>query len=444
MRSEAAPQLDGLERFASAGKGRGLRARRRFAVGELLLSCPAYAAVLTVSERGSHCDGCFARKEGLSKCGRCKQAFYCNVECQKEDWPMHKLECASMCTFGQNWHPSETVRLTARIIAKQKTHPERTQSEKLLAVREFESHLDKLDNEKRELIQNDIAALHHFYSKHLDYPDNAALVVLFAQVNCNGFTIEDEELSHLGSAIFPDVALMNHSCCPNVIVTYKGTLAEVRAVREIEPGEEIFSSYIDLLYPTEDRNDRLRDSYFFSCDCRECTTKEKDKEKLEVCKLNDPPSAETVKDMIKYARNVIEEFRRAKHYKYILCLTLTPLVELLEICELSLDKMGAVFEDSNVYMLHMMYQAMGVCLYVQDWEGALCYGQKIIRPYSKHYPSYSLNVASMWLKLGRLYMTLKNRTAGVKALKRAIAIMEVAHGKDHPYISEIKKELEDH
>ncbi|XP_027746565.1 N-lysine methyltransferase SMYD2 isoform X2 [Empidonax traillii] len=379
MRPEAAAPPGGLERFVSPGKGRGLRALRRFGVGELLFSCPAYAAVLTVSERGGHCDGCFARKDGLSKCGRCKQAFYCNVECQKEDWPMHKLECASMCTFGQNWNPSETVRLTARILAKQKSHPERTNSEKLLAVKEFESHIDKLDNEKRELIQNDIAALHHFYSKHLEYPDNAALVVLFAQ---------------------------------------------------------IFSSYIDLLYPTEDRNDRLKDSYFFICDCRECITKEKDKDKLEICKLNHPPSAETVKGMIKYARNVIEEFRRAKHYK-------SP-AELLEICELSLDKMGAVFEDSNVYMLHMMYQAMGVCLYVQDWEGALRYGQKIIRPYSKHYPSYSLNVASMWLKLGRLYMALNNRTAGVKALKRAIAIMEVAHGKDHPYISEIKKELEDH
>lgn len=61
MRSEAAPQPGGLERFVSAGKGRGLRARRRYAVGELLFSCPAYTAVLTVSERGSHCDGCFAR-----------------------------------------------------------------------------------------------------------------------------------------------------------------------------------------------------------------------------------------------------------------------------------------------------------------------------------------------------------------------------------------------
>ena len=58
-----------------------------------------------------------------------------------------------------------------------------------------------------------------------------------------------------------------------------------------------------------------------------------------------------------------------------------PPSELLEICELSQEKMSCVFEDSNVYMLHMMYQAMGVCLYMQDWEGALRYGQKIIQPY---------------------------------------------------------------
>ncbi|XP_066554114.1 N-lysine methyltransferase SMYD2-A [Amia ocellicauda] len=433
MKTDGSPE--GVERFISPGKGRGLRAARAFKVGDLLFTCPAYTYVLTVNERGNHCESCFTRKEGLSKCGKCKQAFYCNVDCQKGDWPMHKLECSSMCAFGENWNPSETVRLTARIIAKQKTQRERTASERLLSVTEFESHLDKLDNEKREMIESDIAALHHFYSKHLEYADNAALVELFAQVNCNGFTIEDEELSHLGSAVFPDVALMNHSCCPNVIVTYKGTVAEIRAVQEIGPGDEVFTSYIDLLYPSEDRNDRLRDSYFFNCDCKECSTKSKDKAKVEIRKLSDPPKPEVIRDTVKYARNVIEEFRRAKHYK-------TP-SELLEICELSLDKMGAVFEETNVYMLHMMYQAMGVCLYMQDWDGALRYGEKIIKPYSLHYPAYSLNVASMWLKLGRLYVGLEKKTLGVKALKKAIAIMEVAHGKDHHYIAEIKKEIED-
>lgn len=340
-----------------------------------------------------------------------------------------------MCSYGENWCPSETVRLVARIIMKQKATTERTQSERLLLLSEFEAHLDKLDSEKNEMNQTDIAALHHFYSRHIDFPDDQTLTVLFGQVNCNGFTIEDEELSHLGSAVFPDVALMNHSCSPNVIVTYKGTVAEVRAVQDIQPGDEIFNSYIDLLYPTDDRNERLRDSYFFTCVCNECATRSKDGGKMALQKLSSPPQPEEVRKMVHYARNVIEEFRRAKHYK-------TP-SDLLEICELSQEKMSSVFADTNVYMLHMMYQAMGVCLYMQDWDGAMSYGEKIIQPYSVHYPAYSLNVASMYLKLGRLYLGLERKTQGVKALKKAIAIMEVAHGKDHHYVTEVKQEVEE-
>lgn len=38
---------------------------------------------------------------------------------QRADWPNHKLECAAMCTYGENWCPSETVRLVARIVMKQ-------------------------------------------------------------------------------------------------------------------------------------------------------------------------------------------------------------------------------------------------------------------------------------------------------------------------------------
>lgn len=134
---------------------------------------------------------------------------------------------------------------------------------------------------------------------------------------------------------------------------------------------------------------------------------------------NSSPEPEEVQSMVCYAKNLIEEFRRAKHYKNILFPPTFPLSlvfffhsrllfhihlwwvfssrflrynvlffdsvappsELLEMCELSLEKMGSVFADTNVYMLHMMYQAMGVCLYMQDWDGAMSYGEKIIQPY---------------------------------------------------------------
>jgi hypothetical protein len=61
--------------------------------------------------------------------------------------------------------------------------------------------------------------------------------------------------------------------------------------------------------------------------------------------------------------------------------SLAPPSELLEMCVQSLDEMGTVFDDANVYMLHMMYQAMGVCLYLGDWDGAIHYGEKILKPY---------------------------------------------------------------
>eukprot|EP00064_Thunnus_orientalis_P020748 superscaffoldBa00005883_g20893 len=74
--------IEGTERFLSPERGRGLQAVRHFAVGELVFACPAYSYVLTVNERGAHCEHCFTRKEDLFKCGKCKQAYYCNVDCQ--------------------------------------------------------------------------------------------------------------------------------------------------------------------------------------------------------------------------------------------------------------------------------------------------------------------------------------------------------------------------
>ncbi|XP_005914557.1 N-lysine methyltransferase SMYD2-B isoform X2 [Haplochromis burtoni] len=366
--------IKGLERFDSPGKGRGLRVSRPFKVGELLFSCPAYSHVLSVKERGCYCEFCFTRTQHLARCGKCKKAFYCNVKCQKGDWAMHKLECSAMVAFGENWCPSEISRLVARILAKKKMQKERCVCEKMLLIGEMQSHTEDEDNEKREMTEADIARLHRFYSKHLDMPDHKELLTLFSQV---------------------------------------------------------LISYIDLLYPTDDRNNRLRESYYFLCDCQECKSKSKDKAKLKVRKQSDSIEPDVINNMVRYARKTIREFREFKHTK-------TP-SELLEMCEQSLEEMGAVFDDSNVYMLHMMYQAMGICMYMQDLDGAIRYGEKLLKPYSHLYPPYSLNVSSVYLKLGRLYLGLERESACTSALKKAMAIMEVAHGKDHFYIEELRK-----
>uniref|UniRef100_A0A665TG15 [histone H3]-lysine(4) N-trimethyltransferase n=1 Tax=Echeneis naucrates TaxID=173247 RepID=A0A665TG15_ECHNA len=407
--------IEGLERFDSPGKGRGLRVTRAFKVGELLFSSRPYSYVLSVNERSCYCEFCFTRKEVLARCGKCKKAFYCNAKCQKGDWPMHKLECSAMTAFGENWCPSEMARLVARIIAKKKMQKDRCVSEKMLLIGEMQSHVEDVDNEKREMNEADIAAMHRFYSKHLEFPDQKGLLTLLSQVACNGFTVEDEELSHIGTAVYPDVALINHSCLPSVTVTYNGTSAEVRAVQDMKPGDETKdSTVIGLFIPADGQLVDLHAWTLFS--------PSQDKAKLKVRKLSDPIEPDVISNMVRYARKTIRD-------------------ELLEMCDQSLEKMGAIFDDTNVYMLHMMYQAMGVCLYMKDVDSAITYGEKVLKPFTQLYPPYSLNVSSIYLKMGRLYMVMERYSMGVSALKKALAIMEVVHGKDHYYVTELRKEI---
>jgi hypothetical protein len=39
------------------------------------------------------CLACGATTERLKRCSRCKAAQYCSPDCQRRDWPEHKLEC---------------------------------------------------------------------------------------------------------------------------------------------------------------------------------------------------------------------------------------------------------------------------------------------------------------------------------------------------------------
>lgn len=54
-------RIEGLQRFDSPGKGRGLRVTKAFKVGDLLFSCRPYSYVLSAKERGCYCECCFAR-----------------------------------------------------------------------------------------------------------------------------------------------------------------------------------------------------------------------------------------------------------------------------------------------------------------------------------------------------------------------------------------------
>ena len=76
----------------------------------------------------------------------------------------------------------------------------------------------------------------------------------------------------VGSGHYPTVALMNHSCYPNVewqSVNGTNTIGMV-ALRNIEPGDELCVSYIDQSLPRLERRAELMRLYKFNCTCSKC------------------------------------------------------------------------------------------------------------------------------------------------------------------------------
>ena len=95
---------------------------------------------------------------------------------------------------------------------------------------------------------------------------------LLARLQANMFSLTDEEGSAiLGCGCYPQAAVLNHSCAPNCVLNYgPHGMLHVRATRNIDVGEELCHSYIDLCMPTHMRRRALHNRYYFECDCSRC------------------------------------------------------------------------------------------------------------------------------------------------------------------------------
>ncbi|XP_050420382.1 histone-lysine N-trimethyltransferase SMYD5 [Adelges cooleyi] len=81
-------------------------------------------------------------------------------------------------------------------------------------------------------------------------------------------------LDNEGSALFQEHSSINHSCYPNAASVFNGNhILRLVAVRSIEPGDEINTSYIapcELDHSRHTRQKYLQENYVFTCRCMKC------------------------------------------------------------------------------------------------------------------------------------------------------------------------------
>jgi tetratricopeptide (TPR) repeat protein len=80
-----------------------------------------------------------------------------------------------------------------------------------------------------------------------------------------------------------------------------------------------------------------------------------------------------------------------------------------------------------------------ITLYEQknNYAKAAEYGEKALKITEEALGPDDLNVASILIKLGRVYTNLQRYAESKKTLKRALLIFETKYGKDHPFTGKL-------
>ncbi|KAG7236049.1 hypothetical protein INR49_001451 [Caranx melampygus] len=145
-------------------------------------------------------------------------------------------------------------------------------------------------------------------------------------------------------------------------MVFEGTKLQLRAVRDINPEEELTISYIETLSLSEDRQRQLEDQYHFTCHCQRCDSQDKDGLMLS--------GEEATWRQLKEALSRLEEQKTDSNWQ-----------SLLQSCNDLLSTVGGDVPEENLYKLRLTDMALDASINLGHWEEALRYGMKTLSVY---------------------------------------------------------------
>jgi len=420
--------MEHLEVRDSPGKGRGLFATKDIDIGFTLLTNEPFAYALTKSQRRQRCDYCTVLNDKLKKCTACNLQFYCNAKCQKAAWQLehHKDECKELKQAGKLG--DDMAVMVGRILRRLDRENGDAESCKpvngdLLPFTDLESNYDKLTKDQQE----DMGIfLHRFQSirrRPLPTCVKSAnkMLNLCSQIKNNQFAICDEVLnSEVGSAVYLNAAMVNHSCRPNAFPVFNGKTLMIKAIRNIAKDEEIYISYSDSKLTTAERQESLWGIFRFKCTCPLCSKPGLviDQNKMKDLKGNVLPADHHLIKSAETALSDMQEFREKGEWK------------------LMFDSANGwmkrnILPDTNVFWLRFLEQAFDAAIEHKEWGKAIEWGARIIPPYKLFYGNEHPFMGLHLMKFAKILIQLKNGQEAEEMLRRAFHIMSMFYPEDH-------------
>lgn len=267
-------------------RGRLLRASRAVAAGACVLREAPYALVALGALRSALCAVCLRAADPDECCDDCGAVFFCGAACRERLRAVHEKECAALeeveLAASKAAVEPDLLRLLLRVLAARAldSQPQEVATNEAGAavasfakVRAMTHALDQLPQAWKDRVRDGARRVME------DLPDDCLVpvedvLVLAAQINENAYSLNAQSDVNLVASVglFPVMGLVNHSCAPNCGWSNAGDgSVAVHALRDLEEGEEITLSYIDVDKERAVRRQELRETKHFDCHCERCS-----------------------------------------------------------------------------------------------------------------------------------------------------------------------------
>eukprot|EP01028_Stygiella_incarcerata_P012365 TRINITY_DN754_c0_g1_i1.p1 TRINITY_DN754_c0_g1~~TRINITY_DN754_c0_g1_i1.p1 ORF type:complete len:357 (+),score=93.62 TRINITY_DN754_c0_g1_i1:532-1602(+) len=250
---------------------------------------------------------------------------------------------------------------------------------------------------------------------------------------CNGFTILDEEARQIGTGLYPIAALLNHSCSPNCVATFKGSKICLRTVNDVSSDEELCICYIDMLASTKKRRKELQQRYYFECQCRRC------------CSVEDPGFVSyrdgvSEEQALKVISRAEVEFERGG-----LLRKEGKVMEAKDVVFHACEMLSKVLGGENLEYVEKMHTLLHIAIDANDWDLALDVAEKITPVMERVYPRNDIILGLQYVTMAKLLHFLKppgkDLRNALNHIQRGHAILSVAYGSSHRLVREISEKM---
>ena len=209
---------------------------------------------------------------------------------------------------------------------------------------------------------------------------------------------------------------------------------QIRTLKPIEIGEEVFVSYTDQLFFKHERQDSLKKQYFFTCQCTECTSEVREQKFREVKCQNSKNCAAIIDSNLIKCPDCGSNVETLDFPDATSCKDIKKLLSKLACLE-------NVYPDTNLKMHNLLLKCEEY-LYEKSFKEVLPIELRLLKNFECFFPGHHPIKSLQCFRVAKVFSCQEQLDKSVEYFEKALKLIAITHGTDSDFYSSVLEEYD--